>query len=83
MSRRKTAWDEVAQRGKSQPGKWFLHPTLVASTEEFAEHTRARVKALRPDEHGRFQFHRANKTTDDLGRKVFDLYIRYQRTEEP
>lgn len=85
MGRRRTAWADVAQRGRSQPGVWFLHPTLVTANEALLRHARRRVPPLRPTDSGRFEFTRTNHGQDRLGRPVFDLYIRYvpTRNEEP
>ena len=78
MKRRKTAWGAVAARARAQPDRWFLHPTLVSCDEQFYQHIRRRVPALQPTPQGRFEFAKTNRATNDLGVRVFDLYVRYR-----
>lgn len=60
-------------------GAWRLHSSLVAVDLNLLHHARRRVKALRPDEHGHFEFARRNVGLDEFDRRVFDLFIRYTK----
>lgn len=56
---------------------WRLHRNMTAVDGHLLKHARRRVRALRPTKDGRFEFARGNVGMDDLGREVFDLYVRY------
>ena len=82
MKRRKTAWGAVAARAKAQPGRWFLHPTLVSCDDHLYEHARRRVPALRPTADGSFEFKKMNRGRTELGAEVYDLFTRFVPTKE-
>lgn len=57
-------------------GAWRLHRSLVAADNHLLRHAQRRVKALRPTDTHVFEFARSSPTTDELGRQIFDLYVR-------
>lgn len=66
---------------RSTPGVWRQHRSLVSVNEHLYRHVRRRVRALRPDADGHFQFRHGHRGIDMLGRDVFDLKIRYVTKE--
>lgn len=77
MRRRRFDWEGVAAMARQSSPAWRLHSDLSAVTLDTLHHARRRVPALRPDQDGEFQYARGAEAKDDLGRKVFDLFIRY------
>lgn len=67
---------------RQSPGVWRLHPTLIAADNTFLEHARRRAAPLRPTDEGHFEFRRANVGEDDLGKVIFDAFIRYVPTQK-
>lgn len=62
---------------RESDGVWRLHPDLVAVNLDLLHHARRRVRALQPSQAGTFEFARGNEGVNDLGVKVFDLYVRH------
>lgn len=58
-------------------GVWRLHPSLAAADQHLLQHARRRVRALQPTKTHVFEFARGEAGSDDLGRPLFSLYIRY------
>jgi hypothetical protein len=77
MARRRYAWKDIALMARKADGVWRLHPDLVAVNIHLLHHARRRVRALRKDKGGHFEFARRNNTVDRYGMPVFDLFIRY------
>lgn len=71
----------MAQTARQAPGVWRLHSTLVGVDYSFLAHAQSRVALLRPTSEGRFEFRKANKGVDELGKPVFDAFIRFIPTE--
>lgn len=78
MSRRRIPWAEVAEMARRAGGVWRLHSSLVGADLELLRHARRRVPELRSTDAGEFEFARGNRTEDDLGRPIFDLYVRFK-----
>lgn len=77
MTRRRIPWTEVAAMARQADGRWRLHPSLALSDQHILQHARRRVRALRPDAGGVFEFARGEAGHDELGRALFSIYIRY------
>lgn len=77
MKRRRYQWDQVAAMARKANGTWRLHACLVAVTPDLLQHARRRVRALRPTETHVYEFARGASGQDDLGREVFDCYVRF------
>jgi hypothetical protein len=58
-------------------GAWRLHPSLATSDHHLLQHARRRVRALQPSAGHVYEFARGEAGTDDLGRPLFSIYIRY------
>lgn len=67
---------------RANPDVWRLHSDLVAVNLDLLHHARRRVRVLRPTKDGRFEFARSNEGEDELGRTVFDLFVRYTQGEQ-
>lgn len=77
MPRRKIPWAEVAARARAADGRYCLHPALAVADDHLFQHMRRRVPALKPDANGVFEFARGEAGFDELGRKLYSIYIRY------
>jgi hypothetical protein len=77
MSRRRYPWGEIAAMARKAGGAWRLHTSLVAVTPHTLQHARRRVRALRPQPDGVFEFDRGAVGENDLGETIFDLYVRF------
>lgn len=63
-------------------GAWRLHPDLACVTADLQKHAARRVQLLQPTPDGRYEFSRANQSSDPLGRPVFDLFVRFTPTTQ-
>lgn len=81
--RRRYRWEEIAQRARSTPGVWRLHPDLIAVTDHLELHAKRRVDAFDPTPDGRYRFRRGRRGYNEMGAVVFDLRIRYEPKESP
>lgn len=71
-------WDQVAEMARRAKGVWRLHSALVGADMHLLRHARRRVPELAATDEGEFEFARGNRAQDDLGRSIFDLYVRYK-----
>lgn len=76
-TRRRYDWPGVAEMARGAGGRWRLHPSLVAVTRDTLTHAQRRVPEMDATAEGCFEFAIGARTTDDLGRSVFDLYVRW------
>lgn len=84
MTRRRYPWGEIAAMARKADGAYRLHSSLVAVTPHILHHARRRVRALRPQPDGIFEFARGAVGENDLGETIFDLYVRFvPEGEEP
>lgn len=77
MTRRSYDWEGIATMARDSSPVWRLHSDLVGVTLDTLHHMRRRVPALRPDDQGRFEYARGAEAKDDLGRTIFDCFVRY------
>lgn len=78
MSRRRYPWSEIATMAREAQGHaWRLHSSLVGVDRHLMRHAQRRVKALRPTEHGHYEFAQRNIGVDQYGLSQFDLFVRY------
>lgn len=77
MRRRRYPWREVAAKARAAGGAWTLHASLAAVDHHLLQHARRRVRALRPTAAGRYEFARGAEANDELGRRIFDLWVRF------
>lgn len=82
MTRRRPRWAEAAAKARAAGGAWVLHSSLAAGDYHLLRHARRRVKALRPTQHGQYELRRGIRGNDDLGREVFDIWIRYKENDK-
>lgn len=75
--RRRIPWYQVREKARRANGAWVLHPTLAAADAHLLQHARRRVPALKATDTHVFEFARNSPTEDELGRPIFDLYVRY------
>jgi len=75
--RRRIPWSEVANKARAAGGAWTLHSSLAVADLHLLHHARRRVRALRPDSDGQFEFARGNVAQDELGKTVFSIHIRF------
>lgn len=64
---------------RSTAGVWRQHPDLIAITENLERHMRRRVHWLQPDTEGTFRFQRGHSGLNDLGERVYDMRVKYER----
>lgn len=83
MPRRSYPWEAIAALAKQSPGIWRLHPSLVGVNDELLRHARRRVPELRTTHAGTFTFAPAHRIKNEMGRTVFDLYVRWNPAQEP
>lgn len=75
--RRRIPWNEIALMARQANGVWRLHTSLVAVDQYLYRHAQRRVRALRSDANGHYEFDRRNITKDRYGTTRFDLFIHY------
>lgn len=75
--RRRIPWAEVAEMAQRADGAWRLHRSLAAADDHLLQHARRRVPALKATDTHVYEFARNSPTNDELGKPIFDLYVRY------
>lgn len=71
-------WPQIIRQLRAQPGRWLLHHSMVgrpASVAAIVQDRRAAV--LREVTDGRIATHIANRSTNDEGREIVDLYLKF------
>lgn len=77
MSRRRIPWYQVAEKARRANGAWVLHHALSGADDHLLQHARRRVPALKATDTHVFEFARTSPGQDELGKPIFDLFVRY------
>lgn len=76
-------WAEIVHTLRAQPGRWLLHRSMVGRPASVRKHVvERRAAALRIDD-GHIATHIANRSTNDEGREIVDLWLRFIPKEGP
>jgi hypothetical protein len=71
-------WPQIIRQLRAQPGRWLLHHTMVGRPASVAAHVQERRAApLRAITDGRITTHSANRSTNDEGQEIVDLYLKF------
>jgi len=77
-------WEQIIQQLRARPGRWLLHYSMVGRPASVQAHVQERRAApLRRVTDGRIATHVANRSTNDEGQEIVDLYLRFIPKERP